>query len=387
MIFGIIRHMKIILAFVVGFTVATMFAGNWVFDQDKGTVTDGEFVYSATLKDGGVAIGKIKSCPLEAVCLDFRKPVADAAGKPLKFTEWSAEFAQGIRRLREIHFDTAVPPAGLRQPYLKDVAPWIGVATVIHTDEDIGAWKRLQSGHKAPEKCCFLRRLNTLPEMPKDPAHRIVAHMGGNEFARSNTAGAYKAAVENGVISLECDTQMAPEGYLYLNHDPQKNYAEQTKLKEILPFVQKGIDLQLDCKCRESGEDEQVRILKEDGAHLRGRIIFATWSSKFSKRIHKELPGAVVWMPKMMRKGSKAEDYSNTPLGIAAAVACFNAEGVALQWNPDVCTQEFLEELSRYGVEVDVWTIDDVEEVRLALSRGARWVTTNKPTKMIKSLR
>lgn len=70
--------MKTILAFVVGFSVATLFAGDWVFDQDKGSVTDGEFVYSATLKDGGVAIGKIKSCPLEAVCLDFRKPVADA---------------------------------------------------------------------------------------------------------------------------------------------------------------------------------------------------------------------------------------------------------------------------------------------------------------------
>lgn len=39
-------HVKIILAFVVGFSVATLFAGDWVFDQDKGT--DGEFVYSAT---------------------------------------------------------------------------------------------------------------------------------------------------------------------------------------------------------------------------------------------------------------------------------------------------------------------------------------------------
>ena len=363
------------------------FAGEWVFNQAEGTVTDGEFVYSATLKDGGVAIGKIKSCPLESVRLDFCKPVTDVGGKPLKFTEWSAEFAQGIRRLREIHFNTAVPPTGLAQPYLKDVAPWLGVATVIHTDGDIGAWKRLRSGHKAPEKCCYLRRRNTVPEMPKDPSQRIVAHMGGNEFARPNTVGAYRAAVENGVISLECDTQMAPEGYLYLNHDPQKNYAEMTKLKEILPFVQKGIDLQLDCKCRESGEDEQIRLLKEDGAHLRGRIIFATWSGKFSKRIHKELPGAVVWMPKMMRKGAKAEEPSNTPLGIAAAAACFNAEGVALQWNREVCTQEFFAELARYGVEVDVWTIDNVDEVRLALSRGARWVTTNKPTQMIRSLR
>lgn len=42
-------HVKIILAFVIGFSVATLFAGDWVFDQDKGTVTDGEFVYSATL--------------------------------------------------------------------------------------------------------------------------------------------------------------------------------------------------------------------------------------------------------------------------------------------------------------------------------------------------
>ena len=373
---------KIIVSLVVICAALGALAGDWVFNLSEGVVTDGEFVYNASAVKGGVAVGTLKSSPSDAYKLDFTKSVVDSEGKKLKFVAWDRAFAKGLRRLQEVHFKPSAL-AGIQTPYLDEAAKWLRIATVVHTDDDIDGWKRLPLGHPV-ERCCFLRRLETVPKFPENPMQRIVAHMGGSEFARSNSFAAYKAAVENGVISLECDTQIAPEGYLYLSHDPQKEPEKFTKLKEILPFVQKGIDLQLDCKCREAGEDEQIRILKEDGAHQRGRIIFATWDTKFAHRIHRELPEAVVWTPVMIGKKANLAEPRNTPVGIAMAAWFFPAEGIALQWNPELCTTEFFEELARLGVEVDVWTIDDPETFQLALKRGARWVTTNNPVKMSK---
>ena len=60
------------------------------------------------------------------------------------------------------------------------------------------------------------------------------------------------------------------------------------------------------------------------------------------------------------------------------------ANGVCLQFSPDIVTEDYIWALKDAGYPVNVWTIDDPAEARLALARGADTVTSNTPNLLLR---
>jgi len=350
----------------------------WRYDDATKTMSDGSWTFAASAAPDGVTVERLVSGPTNAVAvLYFCQPIK-AGNALVAIKSLSPTFLKGVRRLNEIHLPATLKSSAVGTPYLSGVPQWLKIATVVHTDAEIEGWKALPLAEKGPRLHVWLRRTQTQSVIGRPSRKNLVAHMGGNEFAKSNTLPAFEAAIRE-KIALECDVQLADDGTLYLGHDPRPDYADATKLGELLALVQPGVELQLDCKCERKGIDLVIEAVRMSGAHRRGRILFAVWKPESARKIRAALPECSVWMPVMIRKETDPNNHGHTPVGIAMAAKAEGACGIALMWNEKVCTREFLTELARLGVEVDIWTIDKPEIAAEALARGARWVTTNKP--------
>lgn len=257
---------------------------------------------------------------------------------------------------------------------------------------------------------------------------RNVAHRGASEAAPENTLEAFRQAREAGAGGLELDVHLTSDGHVVVLHDEElgrttdgtgavanKTLEELGSLDAGYCFVPGGVPgpgaaegsaegypyrgrgvrmpalrevlqefpemtVNLDIKAATPGIEKAV--LDEIGrAGARDRVLVASVASN---------EGGVISRFRELSGGEVATAASRWEVARFYALSLFRLEGLAdppyeaLQipvehGGVELATGRLVQAAHSRGVRVDVWTIDDPEEMGRLLDLGADSVMTNRP--------
>jgi glycerophosphoryl diester phosphodiesterase len=244
---------------------------------------------------------------------------------------------------------------------------------------------------------------------------KLIAHRGMSEMCPENTLSAYSAAVENG-FSFECDIYMTKDGRIFSFHDPDlkriagidKKCADCTwdevknldvgswmdkkwkderpvTFEEILSLARDGRIIEIDVKM---GPEIVPYIKKSLMAQTNAtprNIVFASARKETVKALREELSDFSAWIGVTCRRGW-GKQYPPLPVEEAIEKACASkANGIALQFDPELITKEYIKTLQDAGYHVNVWTIDCPKNASCAAERGADTITSNRPNKLLQA--
>lgn len=226
---------------------------------------------------------------------------------------------------------------------------------------------------------------------------KVIAHRGywNYDGAAMNSVAAMKNAHSVGAYGSEFDVHSTKDGVIVVNHDDdihgfvieQSNYDDIKKLKlangETLPTLRQylaegkklgDMRLILEVKKHETTEMENLCVAEAvkqvAEAGLKSRVVYISFSMNACEQVLKSDPKAAVYYlgsdvaPDVIKsKGMAGIDYY----------------GPALLKNPD-----WIKQSHDLGMEVNVWTIDEVRDIQKYVDAGVDYITTDKPVEALK---
>ncbi len=226
---------------------------------------------------------------------------------------------------------------------------------------------------------------------------QIIAHRGyWNTFGSAqNSIAALKDAAKLGIYGSEFDVHITKDNVVVVNHDDDihgvfiedASYAQIKHMKlangETLPTLKqyllagkqlKGIQLILEIKAHNTPEKEDrcvaqsLKEVKETG--MESRVEYISFSMHACEQIVKLNPKAKVYY-----LGGEVAPQEIKAKGFAG----IDYYGGTIKKNPT-----WVEESHKLGMKVNVWTIDDLNQLRECVKAGVDFITTNKPVEAAK---
>lgn len=234
---------------------------------------------------------------------------------------------------------------------------------------------------------------------------KIIAHRGASGNAPENTISSFKLALEYGCDGIELDVQQTLCGEVVVFHDWKlerttngKGYLRDKTLEElkkldcgswfsekfinekiptldeVLEIIPENILLNIEIKeeySRENGIEK--RILEILNKRRRNNVIISSFSHNILKniyRINKEIKlglliGGSLTDILMYIKMSGIKFFSYHP-------------------EKSFLRNEEVENLLKEGIEINVWTVNDIEDAKILKLMGVTSVITNYPEKIKK---
>ncbi|HXG51329.1 MAG TPA: glycerophosphodiester phosphodiesterase family protein [candidate division Zixibacteria bacterium] len=234
---------------------------------------------------------------------------------------------------------------------------------------------------------------------------RRIAHRGASGNYPENTRLAFVKALEARADMIELDCQLSGDGHVVVFHDErlrritgaagavwEKSLADLKRLdagrwfkksfrgeriltlEEAVEVVAGRADLCIDIKryprSPEGIELKSLFILSH--YDYLDRTVFSSFDYRCLRRVRELAPEArlgVLWGTGM------PED----PVGFAEEIA---AASVHVQ--KELATRRFLERCWEAGLDVYVWTLDDIREIEHFVSLGVQGIFTNYPERLLR---
>lgn len=242
---------------------------------------------------------------------------------------------------------------------------------------------------------------------------KIYAHRGSRTRYPENTMGAYKLAVEEGADGIEIDIRTTKDGEIVISHDSSLlrnsgqdiNIGEHTweeiskisvhcedrfgttykdkvfvpRLVDVLEYLKdKDVLLNIEVKQqadRPYGYIEQKTLAMVEEYGMKDRVLYSSFDQYILVKL-KELDPTV-------RTGLLYMHYPIYNAGEQAKrLGC-----VAL--HPDKKVGIMYDDVDKavaLGLDCNVWTVNDPEEARSLIARGAASIITDMPAEMIAAL-
>lgn len=236
------------------------------------------------------------------------------------------------------------------------------------------------------------------------PLPRVLAHRGLAVDAPENTLAAFEAAVAAGAEYLETDVHATADGIAVAAHDPtldriagrdediaaltleqlgtidlggDQRFSSLAELLVALPASRFNIDVKA-----EAAAAPTAAAIEAAGA--RDRVLLTSFSSKRRR-------SASVLLPRVATSASAQEFVPAlvaAKLGLTPLARLFLRRVDAVQiprriGRIETVTARTVRRLQAAGVEVHVWTINDVDEARLLLGRGVDGIVTDRVDLML----
>ena len=226
---------------------------------------------------------------------------------------------------------------------------------------------------------------------------KVIAHRGywTAEGSAQNSIAALKDAHKIGVYGSEFDVHITKDGVVVVNHDDDinkvkiedANYAQikDMKLKngETLPTLEQylaegkklaGTQMILEIKAHATPEKEDRCIAATIDLvrkfNMEKQVEYISFSLHACEQIVKANPKAVVYYlmgdlnpDEIKAKGFAGMDYY----------------GVIFMHHPD-----WIEKCRKLGLKTNVWTIDNLDEIKKFADMKVDFITTNKPVEALK---
>ncbi|MBR1588609.1 MAG: hypothetical protein IJ658_09830 [Kiritimatiellae bacterium] len=247
----------------------------------------------------------------------------------------------------------------------------------------------------------------------------FISHRGESVDAPENTLHAYKTAVSRG-FGFECDIYLSKDGRVFTFHDRTlartSNGANTNRcndatweevsrldvgnwgkwkgskfagtrpalLEEVLELTRDGRWLYIDVKSRSADIVPYVKAIfdRQKKANPKNTL-FLCGSVECGKAFKKLMPEYKVLSCLNCCKGWKKDAPPQPVENIIATTRAMGADGVDLRFIRDVTTPEYMKAVKDAGLELHVWTLDDLGDAVEAFRRGAQTVTTNCAKKLL----
>jgi glycerophosphoryl diester phosphodiesterase len=241
------------------------------------------------------------------------------------------------------------------------------------------------------------------------------AHRGASSRAPENTLEAFRLAAESGAGGLELDIHLTSDGRIVVIHDDSVNrttngegFVRDMTLHEVrsldacyrftpdggatYPYRGRGVQVPELGEVFREFPDHKVNIdIKEEQLGVEAALLKTITDACAGDRVLvvSEMPVVVERFRKLSRGGistgaSRREiavfyRMSKLRLEYLLRIAYDALQVPAEYGGREVVTPRFVEAAHNRGVRVDVWTIDDPEEMRRLLDLGADVIMTNRP--------
>jgi glycerophosphoryl diester phosphodiesterase len=227
-----------------------------------------------------------------------------------------------------------------------------------------------------------------LPAVSSQPL--VLAHRGACRQARENTIEAFARARELGADGVELDVRRSADGVLVVHHDAEappvglladQPFADIRAALPWLPTLAEALDacrgwlvnVEIKCSPWERDADPDHAVVRRAVDEIRDRDVEVIVSSFDLATVD----AARRYAPDL----STAFLVHGAELARSAAVAAAHGHG----WlNPDRASAladpgDMVARTHGEGLRVDVWTVDDPEEIRTLAAAGVDAVITNVP--------
>ena len=247
----------------------------------------------------------------------------------------------------------------------------------------------------------------------------LIAHRGESVDAPENTLPAYRTAVERG-FGFECDIYLSKDGRVFTFHDGSlartsggantnrcndATWDEVSRLdvgnwgkwkgskfagtrpallEEVLELTRNGRWLYIDVKSKTADIVPYVKAVFEKQKRANpGNTLFLCGSVACGKAFKRLMPEYKVLACLNCRK---KWEKGAPPVPVADIIATareMGADGVDIRFIGNVTTDAYMKAIKDAGLELHVWTIDDLAAAVEAFRRGAQTVTTNCAKKLL----
>jgi len=248
-------------------------------------------------------------------------------------------------------------------------------------------------------------------------ATEIVAHRGASHDAPENTLASINLAWKQNSDAVEIDIQLTADGKIVAMHDKTpkrtaggkdtpisehtlaelrtldagswkgKQFAGERipTLAEILETIPAGKRLFIEIKTEAEILPELKRVLDAAGRPARETplICFSYETMRAAKELMPELK--MYWLVKL-EKDKQTGQPNYTAEQLIEKVRAARLDGVDLGAAPPL-DEDFIQKLRTAGLEIYVWTVNDVEQARVYKKLGLDGITTDKPDVMLEELK
>ena len=229
----------------------------------------------------------------------------------------------------------------------------------------------------------------------------IHAHRGASTCRPENTLEAFAAAIEQGADAIELDVHLTKDGEIVVAHDARlervsngTGYINDHTLEE-LKSLNFGKPLPDGPVCRIPTLSEVFSLVKPSGH-------FVNVELKTTERLYPDLPAKLLALAGEYAMGERViyssfNHYSlkeiktrdpKARIGLLYELAMVDpwvyanyvgADAIHPHYFVIAALPETVERCHEHGVEVNVWTVDDPEAVKLMLKLAVDGIITNKP--------
>ncbi len=237
------------------------------------------------------------------------------------------------------------------------------------------------------------RENNFIAHLDLGPRPWIVGHRGACGEAPENTIESFLLAIAQGAVMIELDLQLTRDGRLIALHDwdllrtagapivgedataaeiqalnvgrYQERSATAPTVEEILDALPPGFPLNLELKCRNADQRHYARALQRAVAGRR-QLLVSGFEWNLLRQVREILPDIPI---------APLAHESLPPVLVAAR----ELRAAAVHCHHEAMTTEFVEEASRSGMPVLVYTVDDAAIASAQFAMGVAGVFTNYP--------
>lgn len=225
----------------------------------------------------------------------------------------------------------------------------------------------------------------------------VIAHRGASAYAPENTMAAFELAARMGADMCELDVQPTADGQLAIFHDETterwdgrpRRAAECTlaelrqldiggervaTLAEVCDFARER-GMRLNVELKGPGMGAAVAALLRDT-----RVAELTLISSFWPQALEEIAAADPSLPRAFLMGTRTPRLDDGQ-GKSWPLAALESVG-ARAWHPAAeipDLDQLLPLVRRAGYQVNVWTVNDPEQMRHWVDLGADGIITDKP--------
>lgn len=221
---------------------------------------------------------------------------------------------------------------------------------------------------------------------------KVVAHRGfwRTDGSAQNSIAALVKADSVGCHAAEFDIWITADDVMVVNHDATINgiviedspaevvLAQKLANGETVPTLEsyllkaRGLGCRLVCELKEHGDRRQEskavkQLMEMIGKYgLSDRVDFITFSKDaFGQMVRQAPEGAGVYY--------LTGDY------LPAQVKAFGGAGIDYSLRTVKRHPEWINEAHDLGLQVNIWTVDDPDDMQWCIDRGADFITTNEP--------
>ncbi len=240
--------------------------------------------------------------------------------------------------------------------------------------------------------------------MNKPPRHpllahrgaRAIAHRGGALEAEENTLPAFTNAVELGFSHVELDVHATSDGVVVIHHDPDLtricgdprriatlDYAEIRALRslggaEILrleDLLEAFPTLQVTIEAKSDAVVAPLCTLITRMGVLE-RICIGAFAPERTRAARERLGPGLLWSPAHAQVARLWARGWGLPLKLAP----FGVVQIPAEWKGiPIVTPRFMRAARAAGVAVQVWTVNDADEMTALLDLGVDGIMTDRP--------